>query len=342
MPSLSEYTSLRIGGPARHLIEVNSTKQLIEALKSIDASKPWIVLGYGTNTYFDSEGYDGTVIVWRGGNITLQENTIIADGGVWWDDVVLRAVDQKLWGIELMSGIPGGVGGAVAGNVAAYGQSIASTCEWVDVFDMKKKSEQRLTTEECAFTYRSSIFGSSRHRVILRVGLGLSKQRTQELSYQWALDYATKHSLTPSTLASTREIIMGVRAEAVSLYDYTSRDTQVASAGSFFKNPEVDEQLAEYIMSFEEQGRSPEQIKKMNNTHSGSTRRVSAAQVLLAAGFYRGQQWGNIQLHSSHILKVTNTSGASSEELRTVTQLILHTVQEKLGILLETEVRYVT
>jgi UDP-N-acetylenolpyruvoylglucosamine reductase len=90
-------------------------------------------------------------------------------------------------------------------------------------------------------------------------------------------------------------------------------------------------------MRFDETGKSPEQITKMNAVHGGDNLRVSAAHVLLAAGFKRGQTWGPVRLHPKNLLKIENTGGATARQIYDAAQLIINTVQNQLGISLEPE-----
>lgn len=112
------------------------------------------------------------------------------------------------------------------------------------------------------------------------------------------------------------------------------------TAGSFFKNPVVDESQIEAIIANEEvAGKTKEQILRQNQIHGQNQARVSAAHVLLAAGFKRGQTWGQVRLDLEHVLKVENMGAATAQEIYAVVQEIIHTVKEKLGVTLVPEVR---
>jgi UDP-N-acetylmuramate dehydrogenase len=102
----------------------------------------------------------------------------------------------------------------------------------------------------------------------------------------------------------------------------------------------VDESQVQKILEHEEFKVSREQLLRQNVIHGGDKTRVSAAHVLLAAGFERGQTWGEVRLHPNHILKIENTGNATAQEIYDVVQIILGTVEQKLGIKLEPEVRF--
>jgi UDP-N-acetylmuramate dehydrogenase len=102
----------------------------------------------------------------------------------------------------------------------------------------------------------------------------------------------------------------------------------------------VDSETAERLMAYDETGKSAELLKQMNQVHGGDQKRVSAAHVLLAAGFERGQSWGPVRLHPDHILKVENTGGATAQNIYDVAGEIVRTVKDKLAIELTPEVRF--
>ena len=61
MAELSDYTSLRVGGPAKKFIEVASEKEIIEAIEGA-ADSPILIMGAGTNMLVSDDGFAGTVV----------------------------------------------------------------------------------------------------------------------------------------------------------------------------------------------------------------------------------------------------------------------------------------
>ena len=78
----------------------------------------------------------------------------------------------------------------------------------------------------------------------------------------------------------------------------------------------------------------------MNRLQGGQATRVSAALVLLATGFCRGQIFGRVRLHPDHVLKLENYQQASAAEIYQVGAEIQAAVKAKLGILLEPEIAF--
>jgi UDP-N-acetylmuramate dehydrogenase len=335
---LAEYTSFGTGGPAEHLVIAESTEDLYKAVKEHHTGNLWI-LGYGTNVLISDHGLQGTTIVTHRGKIERDGNNIIADAGVWWDDLVKYSIDNQLWGVELMSGIPGGVGGAVFININAYGQSVANQLEWIEIIDSKSKLRSKLYAKDLQWNYKQSVFQSAEHSstIIIKASFKLSSKSTCELTYQKAMDVAHELGIKPDSLQSRRKIVLEAREQAGSIY--IPGKGYEKTVGSFFRNPLVTKEQAEFVINFDESGKTKKQILAMNKVHGGTEYRVSAAHVLLACGFSRGQSWGGVRLHPKNLLKIENYNSASAQEIYNVSKLIQRTAEEKLGITLDTEVR---
>lgn len=338
---LAQFTSLKAGGNAEQLYICDTTDDIKNTL-AITPITPWIV-GYGCNVLVSDAGLPGPTALVRSNGIECEENIVIADAGTWWDDLVQYSIYANLWGLELMSGVPGSVGAAVVGNIAAYGQAVADTLAWVEVCDTANREIRTLSVNELQFEYRFSAFQTDDYKdlVILRAAFTLKAEPDRAVTYQSALDVAGELSANLDTLDGRRQTILQTRNRAGSLWDWHHPDDYLHTAGSFFRNPLVTDGVAERIMQFDETGKSAELLKKMNLVHGGDQKRVSAAHVLLAAGFTRGQAWGPVRLHPSHILKIENMGDATAQQIYNVSQEIVGTVKDKLDVELSPEVRFV-
>lgn len=336
---LKDYTSLRVGGISGPGRIVESTTEAIRLCNAHEV--PEHVLGFGSNSLVSDHGLPGTLWLMHGGEVDIRDTQVIADAGCWWDDVVQQTIEHGLWGFEMMSGIPGSVGAAVVGNIAAYGQAVADTLTWVDVYDTRAHQQKRLSKNELQLGYRYSCLQepSSKDLIVLRASFELSRTPIKDVTYQTVLNIAQEHHFSMDHLADRREATIATREKADSLYDYRHPDLYPKTAGSFFRNPEVDRKTAEYVMSFDETGLSLERLQSMNQVHSGG-HRVSAAHVLLAAGFSRGQTWGEVRLNKDHILKLENAGNATAQDIYNVAMQIVRTVRDRLRIDLVPEVRF--
>lgn len=339
--SLASLTSLAAGGSADTLYTCTSGNELHTALDAAKGRQLW-VLGYGANVLVSDAGLPGVTVLVRTTGLNRDGDTVVADAGVWWDDLVQFTIHENLWGLELTSGIPGSVGAAIVGNIAAYGQAVSDSLEWVEVIDPATGQERRMAASELGLSYRFSSFQTPElaNLVIVRAAFKLVLRPQKPVEYHAALDVAQEFGHDLNTLNGRRRTILETRKRAGSLWDYRHPDAYLHTAGSFFRNPMVSPEKAEQLMAYDETGRSLELLKKMNQVHGGEQKRVSAAHVLLAAGFQRGQTWGPVRLHPDHILKLENTGGATAQQFHDVAMEIIHTVKAKLDIELSPEVRF--
>ncbi len=338
---LAPYTSLHAGGVAQTLVTLESGDHLQEVITGLPKDEPIWVLGFGTNVLISDKGLPGTVVLNQGGEVTdLGLGSIRVDSGVQWDTFIQQIISKGLWGLEFTSGIPGGVGAAIVGNIAAYGHKVADCFKEATILDTSDRSVKIWDTKVLQFDYRTSILQSKEqsHQVVLNATFVFNAEATSELAYESALKVARELNLQADSLEHRRQIIMETRKRAGSLFLNTAAGPW--TAGSFFKNPVVGEEQLQELISHEEKGITREQLLRQNVLHGQNQSRVSAAHVLLSAGFHRGQTWGEVRLHPDHILKIENVGKASSQEMYNVVQHILETVKSRLGIELEPEVRF--
>ena len=181
--SLKSYTTFHIGGPAAFWCEMHGVADLIAAVEFADAQNlPVLILGEGSNLLVHDSGYPGMVVFManKGVERLFEDDETVrlqVQAGERWDDIVQHAVDQGWWGIENMSYIPGTVGAVPIQNVGAYGQEASQVIEAVEVYNLVTRQEERLSRDDCAFAYRSSIFNRdpASPYVVLAVEFRLSK-----------------------------------------------------------------------------------------------------------------------------------------------------------------------
>ena len=165
MTLLAELTTLRIGGPARELIETATDTDMIAAIREADAAgTPVLVIGGGSNLVVGDAGFDGIVIrdarqdIER--DVTLQDDglcggvSVTVAAGVPWDDVVARSVRDGWVGLEALSGIPGSSGATPVQNVGAYGAEVSQTIASVRTWDRLESRVRTLAAMDCGFSYR--------------------------------------------------------------------------------------------------------------------------------------------------------------------------------------------
>jgi len=171
---LSTKTSVRVGGPALFLINVSNLDELSHLVKITNRNNfPWFVLGKGSNLLVKDDGFPGVVIQLKGdfSNIELRNNYVICGAGVSNSRLSRFARKHSLSGTEFLSGIPGGIGGAVYMNAGAYGFEIKDIIRWVEFMDQNGQVHN-LPSDRLYFSYRQTRFANLKG-IILRVCLDL-------------------------------------------------------------------------------------------------------------------------------------------------------------------------
>ena len=125
---LSRYTSMQVGGAASFIAEPEDKKALVRLLTCLRHEKiPWYLLGGGTNTIFDEEGFPGVVIkLGKGFRFVRQKSPFHLHVGTAapLSLVLEKSLSLGLAGLEFCLGIPGTLGGAVEGNAGMDGWGI--------------------------------------------------------------------------------------------------------------------------------------------------------------------------------------------------------------------------
>ncbi len=176
---LAQRTTLRLGGPARRLVVVDTEADLVDAVRTADAAgDPVLVLGGGSNVVIADEGFDGLVVQVATRGVERSGGELTVAAGEDWDALVAGAVADGLAGIEALSGIPGLVGATPIQNVGAYGQDVAQTVTAVRVLERSTGEVVSMRPEDCRFSYRHSRFKGNDEYVVLSVAFGLDPAPT--------------------------------------------------------------------------------------------------------------------------------------------------------------------
>ena len=180
--SLSKYTTFKIGGPAKILIEAVSDEEILKIVKLFDEMKEnYLIIGNGSNLLISDEVFERPVIVLDKNFakiMPINEVTLYAEAGASLKSLANKALDLELGGLEAISGIPGTVGGAVYMNAGAYGSEIKDVVTKVRCIKDEKIVE--LDASEVNFAHRRSIFQEKGY-VILGAYFKLEKKAREEI-----------------------------------------------------------------------------------------------------------------------------------------------------------------
>jgi UDP-N-acetylenolpyruvoylglucosamine reductase len=136
--TLSRFTTLGTGGPARWFAKPASLEEVVETLEwASEREIPVAVVGLGSNLLVADEGVDGLVLKLAGelASVEVEGEMLRAGGGAPLAVCLHRARRDGLGGLEFACAIPGTVGGGVWMNAGAYGGEIAGVLERAIVAD---------------------------------------------------------------------------------------------------------------------------------------------------------------------------------------------------------------
>lgn len=338
---LAELTTLRLGGPARRLVEAADDDHVVEVLSAADAAnEPVLVLAGGSNLVIADSGFPGIVLrlLTRGINMCPGPGDRVrvkVAAGEPWDDLVAKTVADGLAGIECLSGIPGSTGATPIQNVGAYGQQVSDVIVSVRVYDRVERRIAELAGSECGFGYRSSRFRhESRYTVLgvefelVRTPIGLPV-RYPELARALGVEVGER-----PPLAAVRATVLGLRRGKGMVIDPADPDS--VSAGSFFLNPILS---SEDFAALEERVRRRlgDPVRPPGWPEPDGRMKTSAAWLIERAGIHRGYGQGRVGISSKHTLALVNRGGATTSELVVLAEEIRARVRDRFGLTLHPE-----
>ena len=327
---LAPYTTFRIGGPAKYFCEVVSVDELREAL---DFSKKNniknFILGGGSNILVSDNGFDGLVIKMGIKGLSFKDESdyvvLSAGAGESWDYVVEQAVGKNLSGIENLSLIPGTMGAAVYQNIGAYGVEIKDVLESVEVLDAKLGETKTLSSEDCEFKYRDSVFKHKEGANLVVLGVKLNLFKIQKLNINYPDLTKIFEGRNPS-IAEVRQAVVDTRKKKLIYPD------ELGNAGSFFKNPIIT------IDHFENIVLTHPDLKGFKLA-DGSVK-LFVAQLIEKLG-WKGKRFGNVGISEKHSLVLVNYGGGTVKEITNLAEKIKKSVTDKFGVEIELEVEIV-
>jgi UDP-N-acetylmuramate dehydrogenase len=336
---LAPFTTFGVGGPARYFVEARSESEVREGLEFAAAKHlPVFVLGGGSNLVTADEGWPGLVlkIALMGVQFSLGrgEAIVYSGAGENWDGLVAQTVERNLAGLECLSGIPGTVGGTPVQNVGAYGQEVSQTITCVRVLEIETGKVIELNNEQCAFSYRKSIFNSTQRgrHIVLGVEYRLKANGEPTLEYG-DVKRLFKAAATQPPLQQVRDAVRQIRQSKAMLL--VAGDDDCRSAGSFFKNPLLSLDEAGRVQALA-RNRVPDKTLPQYPAENGQVK-LSAAWLVEQAGLHRGYTRGPVGISRKHSLAIVNYGGATARDIIALKNEIELKVFEFWGVRLEPE-----
>ena len=291
-----------------------------------------MILGGGSNVLF-TRNFLGMVLKMEISGIDIvedaEDSVLVSFGaGENWHQCVLWAVENNYGGIENLSLIPGTIGAAPMQNIGAYGVEVKEVFHSLEAYEVKTGKIVRFFNEDCKFGYRYSVFkGPQRDKyIITKVNLRLSKKPVYNISYGAIKETLDEMGVEELSLKAISQAVINIRQSKL------PDPAQIGNAGSFFKNPVVENSYFDSLRAaFEEIPgyRLDEEYTK-----------VPAAWLIDQCG-WKGKRKGNIGVHDKQALVLVNHGEGKGKDLVELSEEIQKSVQGTFGIQLETEVNII-
>ncbi|MCL6269798.1 UDP-N-acetylmuramate dehydrogenase [Sansalvadorimonas sp. 2012CJ34-2] len=332
---LKSLNTMGLSVSARFFAEVHSLEELQAALQWARLQQVAVFpLGGGSNVVLAGD-YDGLVILIRiiGRQVLKvneESNQILVKTGAGenWHQLVRWTLQQNAYGLENLSLIPGCVGAAPIQNIGAYGVEIKDVFHSLEGLDIQTGQIVVMGAEECSFGYRDSVFkGECLDRfIITSVTFALSREFQPCLGYghlqKEVLKAAGTDAVTGRLVSDT---ICRIREEKL------PDPEMVGNAGSFFKNPVINEQLYQELSS-----REPDLVAYPAGE---GLWKLAAGWLIDRCGFRGLAQDNGAGVYEHQALVLVNRGGASGRDILELAENIKQAVLERFQVELEMEPR---
>ena len=232
---LAPYTSARVGGVADVFVVASTSGELAATISHLwEADIPYLLLGGGSNILISDAGVRGVVVYNRSRQVMFDEDIEIpqvwAESGVNFGRLARQAADRGLGGLEWAAGIPGTVGGAVAGNAGAHGGDVAGSLLMAEILhrDISGHSDAGLLRKNTA-----------------KIDFRREQWPVDRLEYAYRTSVLKSHPNTAVVLSASFRLqrsdpaVIKARMDEFRAYRRLAQPPG-ASMGSMFKNPPGD------------------------------------------------------------------------------------------------------
>lgn len=315
--SIARFTSARIGGLADGLLTANSVEDLeIMARYLWEQEIPFVILGGGSNVLVSDEGVRGIVLLNKARQVVFNEEndppTVWASSGSNFGVVARQAARRGLSGLEWASGIPGTIGGAIAGNAGAHGGDVAGNLVMAKILHREMEDKRSKNGNPPALVIKREEWSADMFEFAYRLSL-IKKEKLGSLrigskgSPGWLEEKQPDTIILAALLRlahSTKEQVEATIEKFVSQRQETQPPG--ASMGSMFKNPEGD----------------------------------FAGRLIDQAGL-KGTRVGQAAISSLHANFFINYGNATARDVWELINLVRSVVATKFGIDLELEIELI-
>ncbi|MDD7569611.1 MAG: UDP-N-acetylmuramate dehydrogenase [[Actinobacillus] rossii] len=329
MQSLVPFHTFGTPATAKMIVEFTTIETLQSAWhQAKENNQPVLFLGQGSNVLFVRDVFNGTVLVNRLMGIAHKQDDdfhyLHVSAGENWHKLVAWSLEQGIGGLENLALIPGCAGSAPVQNIGAYGVEFKDVCDYVDVLDLAKGAQFRLSNAACCFGYRESIFKTKYKGdfIVTAVGLKLAK------AWKPVLKYGSLAEFDPSAVSAKQVFDEVCAVRRAKLPD----PKEFGNAGSFFKNPVVTaRQFKDLQAEYPSIPNYPQQ--------DGFVK--LAAGWLIDQCHLKGYQIGGAAVHEKQALVLVNKGNATGSDVVELAHRVRQAVAAKFDVYLSPEVRFI-
>jgi len=326
LADLRPFNTFGVAARAQYLARASSDDGLLAALDFAQTERLAVeVLGGGSNVLIVDD-LNAVVILPQLRGITWLGTDhgrvhVRAAAGENWHDFVALTLAKQAYGLENLALIPGNVGAAPIQNIGAYGVELDRFVVAVEAYDRQNRRLCRIDAKDCGFSYRDSVFKHELGRyLITAVEFALNLEANLVISYAGVSEQLGDNP-TPK---SVFDAICAMRRSKL------PDPAVIGNAGSFFKNPIVDNQIANALHA---------QFPQLPVYPAGQGKCKIAAGWLIEQCGWKGARVGDAGVHQQHALVLVNYGNASGFELISMARNIQADVFERFAVQLEIEPR---
>ena len=330
--SLKNYNTFNVDANAAYFVNLNSKADFEELLEhKIYQQNSHYIIGGGSNILF-TKNFTGLVIHNNIRGIEILKETendveVKFGAGEVWHNCVLFCINNGFGGIENLSLIPGYIGAAPMQNIGAYGVELKDVFENLTAINLNTGKEEHFNKAACNFGYRESIFKNKAkdQYLITNVTLKLQKQPKFNISYGAIEKTLEENNVAELSIKAISDAVIQIRENKL------PNPKVIGNAGSFFKNPVVNNEIAFNIKK---------DFPEMPNYPTADKTKIPAGWLIDQCGF-KGKVVGQTGTYKNQALVLVNHGNATGEEIISFSKEIQATVFKKFGIELAREVNLV-
>jgi UDP-N-acetylmuramate dehydrogenase len=326
MFDLAAFNTFALPATAHRLLRLQSLADAQAFVASRSREVP-LILGGGSNLLLTGAAIDLVLKVEIRGRRKVGEDAaaviVEAGAGENWHDFVRWTLTQGWPGLENLSLIPGTVGAAPIQNIGAYGMEMAECLESLEALDLSSGECRVFDAAACRLSYRDSVFKHEPGRwLVTTVRFRLPRVWRARTGYGDIRRELDANGISSPTPLQISDAVMAIRARKL------PDPAKLGSAGSFFKNPVVDDACCAGLLA---------RYPALPHYPQADGRVKLAAGWLIEQCGWKGRRRGAAGCHDQQALVLVNHGGATGAEVLALAAAIREDVRGKFGVELELE-----